>query len=252
MAENQIISTLYIKNKKAIDELISRYKNGHEIYILIDKLLSKNIKRTDQEIYKIIKSEFRNLNFNDNLLKRGDTRAHEYYKIVSRFKNNIFTCLDIGIGDGSITQSLTKYIPKVFGIDIADERKFKSNYIFKKYDGITIPYKGFDLIVISMVLHHVEHLDKFLKSLYYSSNGIVLIREHDVTNKEEELIVTFQHDIMDNVYDSNTIYVGEQYKNFMSMDTIIKKMTDVGFKHLPYKYEFKNNIGKYCYIIFQK
>lgn len=83
--------------------------------------------------------------------------------------------LEVGCGAGYISQYFSRYSPKVYGVDVADERVTKSNYKFQRFDGKHLPFKDgtFDLIISNHVIEHVgvtqsdqqRHLDEIYRVL---------------------------------------------------------------------------------------
>lgn len=112
--------------------------------------------------------------------------------------------LDIGCADGSITIAIGQDLHldryHIFGCDVRDlppEEDQSQRFMFKHYDGITLPYCSncFDFITIYMVLHHIPDVQSFLKEVYrvLRPGGYVMIREHNCDPDEIRVFLDVQH-----------------------------------------------------------
>jgi len=288
MDNEYYISLVYREDKKKLEILLSKYNKGKYIYKFIDEILVKDKDISDAKIYELIKKKFNSDGklrvFDNSYTQRGNYRASDYIRILKtvQTKESIKTYLDIGIGDGEITNETAKILSKLFktssfGIDIVDARNNKNgSYVFKKYDGVAIPFSGFDLVTMSMILHHIEKLDEFVINLYKCMNvgGIVIVRDHDITNNLDLNLVILQHRIMNRIYTDKLIIDSDEgkkntdgsnsikeiinpelYENFMSANQIIEIMKNIGFIQLKYSniaFQKESNITKYIYLVFQK
>lgn len=122
----------------------------------------------------------------------------------ARCSNIVKDYLDIGCADGSISIAIGKALhltkEHIFGCDVRDlppESDMNSQFNFRHYDGITLPYCNncFDLITIYMVLHHIADVESFLKEVQrvLRPGGLVILREHDCTPNETRLFLDVQH-----------------------------------------------------------
>lgn len=95
-------------------------------------------------------------------------------------KNKSITLLDVGCGDMSITNILSKKNNTLLctGIDIYPNIKKWKNY--KEFDGQNIPFKddSFDIVIFCDVLHHTfENIGVLLKEAKRVANFII-IKDH--------------------------------------------------------------------------
>ena len=83
--------------------------------------------------------------------------------------------LDIGCGEGYGTNSLSKHVKKIVGMDVDNDtlidasNKYKSeNCTFKLYNGTNIPYDDgtFDVVVSFHVIEHVQDDLNFVSEIY--------------------------------------------------------------------------------------
>lgn len=102
----------------------------------------------------------------------ADSEYFSRYKVVEVLfhekHNKIHSILDLGCGDGTTTRFLSDFFPKsrIFGIDpsvesISIAKKLSQSYTsidYYIYDGKSMPFANsfFDIIFISMVLHHIS------------------------------------------------------------------------------------------------
>jgi ubiquinone/menaquinone biosynthesis C-methylase UbiE len=194
--------------------------------------------------------------------ERGDNRIKSIIKyVISRQPASMKidpTCyLDIGCFDGGITQSIAKYFNlnhlQTHGVDIADygghltaaeskvsdppslntQSNKSAKIIFSLYDGKKLPYSdnSFDLITCLMVLHHIpkDNLDALISEIYrvMKPNGVLILREHDVNNAAEILLLDMMHDFYDYVWNvietKATEQWGTNYKSRMEWNALITK-----------------------------
>jgi SAM-dependent methyltransferase len=88
--------------------------------------------------------------------------------IFDQIKNQNFSVLDIGCGDGKITEFISKHSKLTIGIEpflnkIDDFSKFKSrNLFFSLNSGAKLCFKdsSFDLVIFCQSLHHIEEKEQ--------------------------------------------------------------------------------------------
>ena len=125
--------------------------------------------------------------YDTNKNKTRDLEGHAFQEVLSNipFQN----CLEIGCGTGKNTKWLTTRCDEILAIDFSDEmllkakKKIKDNSVtFIKADieqDWTFSTKQFELIACSLVLEHIEDLDKIFKKISQtiSKNGYCYIGE---------------------------------------------------------------------------
>jgi ubiquinone/menaquinone biosynthesis C-methylase UbiE len=254
----------YKKNSHRLFSIFYKYLDGEKIVEIIDKTFASDGKTSDADLYKLLRSNINSAKvFSIKGEKiRANIRANRILSVVKQLKrkgiitSRLKSHLDIGTGKGFIALAIKRKLNiDTHAIDISDNRHQQTKHKLKKfkvYDGVSIPYSGFDLITLMMVLHHVEKLKPFLKMLYKSlnDNGIIIVREHNAKDRLTKDLIDIQHGLFNYVYSKDPI--PSQYNNYMSKTDLIKVMSSTGFKHVNVKVVFGNNPTKYYYIVFIK
>lgn len=248
------IATFLKTDPDALKGLLARYERGRDIFTYIQKTMKRH-EITDAKMLAKAKKKFPKLGYTADPQGRAKNRIIDMEELLGGYlnKKGIRYYLDIGVGDGSIVSKMADMYGKIscYGIDIKDERVYRSGYVFKEYDGRTIPFEGLDLVTLMMVLHHVRDLDEFMKSLAHSADRYVIIRDHDVETEKEKELIRIQHDLFDMLYTKNVIYTGDQHFNLLSMKKIKDLMQEYGFEHVTDKVK-KNDPTKAFYSLFKK
>lgn len=130
--------------------------------------------------------------------------------LLSSLKIKPKTILDFGCGDCGIIEAIGKELklPKdaVYGTDIKDtfEQSWNASRVsknitfeFTSFDKVVPFNQKFDVIMALMVFHHIEEPKPIIKDLYdaLSSGGILIIREHDCTNKNDSIFADLVHSL---------------------------------------------------------
>lgn len=168
----------------------------------------------------------------------GKSRLESRYKDVLNFTNgNIGKCLDIGVGDATITNFLsTKFNTTIDAIDVMDSRVSNfENVNFRLYNGEDLPQNTYDTIFCFMCIHHIKNKEKVLKQIFNMLNkdGILIIREHDAQNKNDHIFLDIIHDIYDNVFNGYPTDV-EETRVYLSKNELDSMLTNIGFNKIKH------------------
>ena len=117
------------------------------------------------------------------------------------FRRPVQSYCDVGCADGFITVAIGNYLhlspTQIFGCDVRDLPPEGNKFQFKYYDGQKLPYmnNSFDLMTIYMVMHHIPHIQSFIKELYrvLKNGGYLVIREHDCNPEDMRMFLDIQH-----------------------------------------------------------
>lgn len=246
-ANTQFIS-LHESNKARLKEMLNYFVEPMWAKIILVMIQHK---KSDQDIFSIIKTNFR----------YTDTISSKMYR-MAKITDAIHRCvkdkddidlLDVGIGNGNKTLQMRDMLRcKVSGADIPEwgpykAKKFKFQYKPIQLSPYRIPYnnKSFDCITLILVLHHAEDMIAVLKECkrMLKPNGIVALVEHDIWSDDTNMLIDVQHRIYGAVYDEKTPYHGS-YFNFYEWDMIFSKC---GFKPVMMDYltDDASNYQKY-------
>lgn len=168
--------------------------------------------------------------------------------------------LDVGTMDCSFIEKLKSIDgAQVNGINVKEFTQFSyhtNTDCVQIYDGVDIPIKDNDLVIVLMVLHHVpkENLEKLLKSIYKSMkhDSYLLIREHDVNNNNDILYINWMHFFYELICEEKSAwdFYRSYVPNYMSKDELESILNKIGFtnvKHLKPK-----NITRNYFTLFKK
>lgn len=157
-------------------------------------------------------------------------RADIIYNNIKKYINiDVNSFLDFGGGSCDISYYLGNYFKakNVYCIDIEEwvDIKFnrRKNVTFMT-DTKNIKDKTIDLILVSHVLHHIpdDEIKVIIKefSRILSSNGIIVLKEHNSTSEEFDKLLDMQHMIYDTVITQTTNYntfVKKFYSNYKNI-----------------------------------
>ncbi len=90
------------------------------------------------------------------------------------------TVLNIGCGKGYLEHELKKVKPDIvlFGIDIDEPEDYPGTFLKGDFEQINIP-STFDMVVMSLSLHHLSHPEEALKKVrkILAPNGVLFVLE---------------------------------------------------------------------------
>jgi len=157
----------------------------------------------------------------ESKIERSNAIAKSIKKNIKLDKN--MNILDFGCGTGLLIFPLIEEVGAVHGIDLASNMLDILKEKGKNHKNLTTEVRGiyeitstFDLIMSSMVMHHIEDITKLAKKLYDSLNLDGMIAIADLMKEDGSF-----HDSLDGIYAlgfSNTF-----------LEQIFK---DVGFKEI--------------------
>jgi ubiquinone/menaquinone biosynthesis C-methylase UbiE len=136
---------------------------------------------------------------------RGVNRTNKISDFIKTYapQLDVKTVLDIGCGDGSITNVVSEKLglqkEAVHGCDINLVGAKTQNFSFSLVDETTkkLPYndESFDVVYALMSLHHVRHLDDMLAEVrrVLKRGGLFIVREHDCRTVEMSLVLDIVH-----------------------------------------------------------
>lgn len=226
----KIIDTYLWKYKDLSIKMKNEYYSKVSGMYHIDYVLLNNIYIKLCNLYKIPK--------NISYQERGDNRVKSIQKYIDlRFPVSCY--LDIGCFDGYITNAIGNLFNlnnnQIHGTDIKPHNSRIQNTIklnFTIYNGIKLLYDDnyFDLITCLMVLHHIpeENLSSLLSEIsrVMKPGGVLILREHNVTNDKQVELLNTMHDFYDYVWTDKPIKKEDQwdtnYKDNIKWTNLLK------------------------------
>jgi ubiquinone/menaquinone biosynthesis C-methylase UbiE len=232
-------------------------------YNKVHNKIASKITRDHRKDIKVILNSFYGANKNmwASSYKRNDTR---FDNILRYCYKNIDTYLDIGSGDGidfkfikerlSAKKGITADVKNYLLVDLADNESFLEI-------GVNVPLdiKDASVDVITMLhsLHHAVDAMFRLRDIarILKPCGILIIKDHDIVNKEDAENVSFEHFVYSVGEAAATIEDAENYQSIVPMyyyshKDIRQFVLSLGFSEKLY--EPYNNSTKVYYSVFQK
>lgn len=169
-----------------------------------------NSRLTTDEVYKQLREYFAQITCNESLQsafrleteERINNRIITVKELLGDFSPS--TLLDIGFGNGQITNKFVKELnldsSNARGVEIITRPSLSYSFQPMVYDGYSIPLpdNSQSLITLFSVLHHVEEPGLLIKDLYrvLSPSGKVVVRDFDAPSDE---LISFNL-VMDYIY----------------------------------------------------
>lgn len=171
-----------------------------------------------------------------------------YLKLLEQFSQDLPTNLnpkhimDLGCGNGNITNKLLKLYPKAHYtlLDASDnmlelcKAQFGSHnktYVQSYFQDYEFPILQFDMVVAGFSIHHCNAKDKqrLLKHIYKSlkPNGVFMCSDLmvDKNTKEHEILLEFWKDFVLNSSDQDTWeWLMEHYKTYDNPNNLIQQL----------------------------
>jgi len=137
--------------------------------------------------------------------------------------------LDVGCGNGQFGEAIAKsYGARVQGVDVV-------NYVGAQipinfYDGYKLPFddKSFDVIIMAMMLHHVEHQEAFFDEVMRCSRRGLVIFEDTYFSPWQRLAIIW------NDFYSNMV---------IGLVRIVKGVEGKGILNMPLPFTFRSVDG---------
>ena len=216
-----------------MSESVERNKNDEEIYDALRKYAS-----TDHDEEGRSQSRVRHISF-----------LFSDYRFRKLKESRNFKYLDLGGGDGSITNAIGKHMKldkdNIISADvdewfdnISDSKKTKDiSYVtINKTGRLPFSNEQFSVITAFQVFHHIEDIDDRLKELnrIIKRGGLLVIREHDVPNDCVRMNVDIEHSIheMTTKPEPNKKFLPEYTAFYRPAQEWTAKLESFGFKYI--------------------
>jgi len=109
---------------------------------------------------------------------------------LERLLDSEKTLLDVGCGDGRITEKIQKKLKlKIQGIDIYPHKKPKLPITVFDGEKIPFPDNSFDSVLFVDVLHHIKDMNPSLKEAFRVARKSVIIKDHCCENGFETSVL---------------------------------------------------------------
>lgn len=257
-------------NKEIIDIIKVGSKQKKLDNIIYNQL--RNLYYKENQSNVIIDNKQYNIQIDKSELKnRAEYRANEIIKYIYNFNNNTQNniiinkndiILDIGGADCSIIKELGEKLninkQNIYCTDIIYPKDYKDGYIndinFKLLIQDTkLPFddNSITLVTCLMTLHHVKNIEYLLNEIFriLKPNGILIIREHDLTYNGIAMVFDIMHGLYELVYTNpqqNPNFQNEYYANYKSKKGWRELAYNIGFStQYPYVPNSKYNDNSY-------
>lgn len=256
--------TMLLKNYQ-LDKLLYSYA----LNLVASEIISYlNNNFNDFIIYKNIK-KLLEINFSKYKINRDIMRNIQHINQIKNLlpeKISINKYVDIGCGNGHITNEIRKYLniekEKCFGCDILDKNLIiNDNFIYYNTKSLyNLPFEdnSIDLITCFVSMHHFRDINRSIKELnrIIKKNGYLMIREHDCNEK------IYLPVFLDVVHAVNTFVLNENYNNdffynnwyssYKSQNEWQRLLNNHGFKSIKYNYINNKNSQNLYHELFKK
>lgn len=234
--------------EEILNILIEKKYDDHFIYLFLKNLYDKKEIKYDP-LDSAIKRAEKTSKIIDNILKKNNIKQ-KFTKYLDIGCEECITPTKIGEKLGSTDINCINIENWESTYNLKTNNKYVCN--FRYYDGINIPFNdnSIDFCTILMVIHHIEYFDKFLVHLnkVMKSNSYLIIKEHNVPNKDFAQLCDIQHHIYDEVYFGKKI---DKYSTrYYSITELKNKLYKYGFKIIYLEY-LNKNVQSYI-ALFQK
>jgi len=150
--------------------------------------------------------------------------------------------LDVGCGNGQFGEAIAKrFNADVRGVDVVDYAN--ADIPIKFYDGVHLPFEdnSFDVIVMAMMLHHVEHQEELLDEAIRCSRRGLVIYEDTYFSPWQRLAIVWNDFYSNRVIGLIKIAKGLESKDVLKMPLPFTFRCVNGWNRL---FDEKNLLGK--------
>lgn len=128
------------------------------------------------------------------------------------------TLLDVGCGNGQFGEALAKkFGVTVRGVDVVNYAN--ADIPIDLYDGVHLPFEdnSFDVIVMAMMLHHVEHQEELFDEAIRCSRRAIIIYEDTYFSPWQKLAIIWNDFYSNMVIGVVRIFKGLEGKNILKI-----------------------------------
>lgn len=157
--------------------------------------------------------------------------------------------LDVGCGSGIITSTVARHFgiarSKAVGLDIFPPKAVAGNITFRRIlrDDIIDATNGqkFDVVVLSMVLHHSASPERMLReaAAAVGQGGYLLLKEHDAPKQLHDFLDAI-HFFHEQIFPDKTLYLPNE-RNYKSLEQWQKLTEALGFEVASIAYDRYEN-----------
>ena len=221
---------MHFKQTKFIDKIKTSQSFQKSVKTLIFK-----VTRTEQNInFEECKDDFDFFNkvtFSSTHTERSKNKRVEDYKMIPNYEW-IMSTMDFGGADGCFASEIQQEYQQnnVYSFDLKDwlskhyESKYDNiSYLYADLSDYKIPLEDESIMCITsiQVLHHVCNVKQVLNEWFrvLKNDGYIMIREHDCSCLDEELLIDLEHLLyeislrknMRALYEYNACYFNKTY-----------------------------------------
>lgn len=240
--------------------------SGRDITFL-DSLFQKNKKKKDLFYLSSIYENFHSRDEKDKEDVYYSFKARHLYKHFPliykekiKMQENKVRILDYGCGSCKMVKYFSELCnqKEYWGVDIEmwdgkhyeHSRSKNSKLHFKLIrENKKVPFEEeyFDIVIISMVMHHIKNLDFVLSEItrILKKGGILIIREHDAITIFDKLLIEIEHMVY-MYHDFNIQYILQKnyFSNYFSMKEITNELSKRKFSLIHHVFDLKHNFIK--------
>ena len=243
----------YLKNNNFIN------MNDNQIYSFLRNIYINNVKNCNGNRYcdSFLKNFYADETLNNKFM------VFNIKKFIGKYISDFYNVkiIDIGCSNGKKISELSNLLginkDNVYGADIPNwhnipnpSKKYLKNFIeIKENKKYNLNNNMFDIVSICMTIHHIKDIDLTLKEINRITkiNGFLLIKEHDVHDSFDRMLVDIEHAMWDLVYkkteNSTKSFYNDYYRylNFIELHILLK---NYGYKKIAFRF-IRESIKQY-------